>query len=495
MTPRTQTSPAADSPRTPECPRAPECPREPEWTEEGAVLLVSCYELGRQPLGAAAPLAFLRRAGFRPAAMDVAAEPFSGEKVLRARLLCVSVPMHTALRLGLAAARRAREMNPGCHICFFGLYALLNASFLLENGGDSCLGGEAEASLVALAGALAGGHPLEGVPGLALKGRAGRPLLEKLPWPAPSREGLPPLASYARLARDGELLLAGAVEASRGCKHLCLHCPIPPVYGGRFFAVPRETVLEDVRRLAAQGARHLTFADPDFLNGPSHSLRVARAVNAEFPGLTFDFTAKVSHLVKHRDLLPELARLGGLFAVSAVESLNDRLLGILDKGHTREDVFEALAACRAAGLSLRPSLLAFTPWTSAGDYFELLDFIEEERLQDEVDPVQMAIRLLIPPGSALLGRPDLAPHLLELDQENFVHRWAHPDPRMDRLHEEALSLAEEAAAHDEDPALTFARLRALAARILEMPGRAGSSLGALPPDRARPPRLTESWFC
>ena len=466
-----------------------------EWREEGAVLLVSCYELGRQPLGAAAPLAFLRRAGFRPAALDVAAEAFSGEKAARARLVGISVPMHTALRLGAAVARRVRAANPGCHICFFGLYALLNADHLLANGGDSCLGGEAEASLVKLAGALAGGRPLEEVPGLALPGRPGSPLLERLPWPAPSREGLPPLASYARLARGGGMLLAGAVEASRGCKHLCLHCPIPPVYGGRFFAVPREAVVEDARRLVSQGARHLTFADPDFLNGPSHSLRVARAVHAEFPGLTFDFTAKVSHLVKHKGLLPEFARLGCLFIVSAVESLSDGILEKLQKGHTRAQVFEALAACRAAGLSLRPSFVAFTPWTAAADYFELLDFIEEENLADEADPVQLAIRLLIPPGSALLGRPGLAPHLGELDQENFVHRWAHPDPRMDRLHEEALALVEDAAGSCEDPALTFARLRALAAEILEMPGRAGSALAGLSLGRARPPRLTESWFC
>ncbi|MBI1725468.1 MAG: radical SAM protein, partial [Candidatus Tectomicrobia bacterium] len=208
-------------------------PKGREWREEGAILLVSCYELGRQPLGAAAPLAFLRRAGFRPAALDVAAEPFSEEKAARARLAGISVPMHTALRLGVAVARRLRAANPGCHICFFGHYALLNADYLLANGADSCLGGEAEAALAGLAGALAGGRPPAEVAGLALPGRAGSPRLERLPWPAPSREGLPPLASYARLARGEEMLLAGAVEASRGCKHLCLHCPIPPVYGGR----------------------------------------------------------------------------------------------------------------------------------------------------------------------------------------------------------------------------------------------------------------------
>jgi len=259
--------------------------------------------------------------------------------------------------------------------------------------------------------------------------------------------------------------------------------------------VPQAIVLEDIRRLAALGARHITFADPDFLNGPTHALRVARAMRREFPAITFDFTAKVEHLAKGAGLLPELAGLGCLFIVTAVESLSDRVLRNLEKGHARADVFRVLRAARAAGISLRPSLVAFTPWTAAGDYFELLDFVEEEGLADEVEPVQLAIRLLIPPGSSLLGRPQAAPFLRELDEENFIWRWAHPDPRMDRLHEEALALVEEAASRAEDPARTFPRLRELAAEVLEMPERRASSLAALSPGRARPPRLTESWFC
>ena len=124
----------------------------------------------------------------------------------------------------------------------------------------------------------------------------------------------------------------------------------------------------------------------------------------------------------------------------------------------------------------------------------MLDFVEEFGLIDEVDPIQYAIRLLIPPGSNLLGRPALVPHLGEFDPENFIHRWTHPDPRMDRLHGETLAIAEEAAENDEDPALTFGRIRGAAAAILERPDRAGSP-PSLAPDRLRPPRLTESWFC
>ncbi len=115
----------------------------------GDVLLVACYELGHQPLSVAWPAAFLERAGYTPAVMDLSVEPFDPEKVTRARFIAIAVPMHTALRLGVIASKRIRSLNPTAHICFYGLYAALNAPELLANAcADSVLAGELEAELV-----------------------------------------------------------------------------------------------------------------------------------------------------------------------------------------------------------------------------------------------------------------------------------------------------------------------------------------------------------
>jgi hypothetical protein len=107
----------------------------------GAVLLVSCYELGHQPAGLALPLAFLERAGFAPATVDLAVERLDAARARRARLVAISVPMHTALRIGVHAARHIRELNPSAVICFHGLYAALNREFLLQRVADAVLGG------------------------------------------------------------------------------------------------------------------------------------------------------------------------------------------------------------------------------------------------------------------------------------------------------------------------------------------------------------------
>ena len=455
----------------------------------GRVLLVSCYELGHQPLGIAWPQAFLERAGYQPDSCDLAVEPLDEAKVRRAAVAAIAVPMHTALRLGIRAAELIHRLNPTCRIVFHGVYAHLNADYLRQQGAAAILGGEAETELVALVERLEqGGGTVPPPP------RSPRATLERLDFPVPSRSGLPALTRYVSLAHGGRLVPAGYVEASRGCLHKCLHCPIPAVYGGRFFAVPRDVVLEDIRRLVAAGAGHITFGDPDFLNGPGHALRLVRALHAEFPDITYDCTAKIEHLLEQRALVPELAATGCVFIVSAVESLSDVVLAHLEKGHTRADVSIALDVLRRAGIPLRPSFIPFTPWATLGDYRELLDFVERQDLIDHVDPVQYTIRLLIPPGSLLLSRPAIWPFLGPLGSAELSYRWIHPDPRMDALHRAVRGLVEEAARQHADATATFDAVRRLAAGHARIapPRRAVRRATARPPI---PARLTEPWFC
>ncbi len=501
----------------------------------GAIVLVSCYEPGYQPLAVASPAAFLAESGHAPVCLDLAVEDLETvgmQRLVKARLVAISIPMHTATVLGLRVAERVRAVNPSAHLCFYGLYAHLNQSMLLSPrtpGGralaDTVMGPECEEALVALANsllrqpperpaqepeatrspatspALSPLAPTAAVP--SPRGITGAGL-HRLPFMPPRREGLPPLERYARLLVGSERRVTGYVETTRGCLYLCRHCPIPPYYEGRFFAVPADLVVDDIRRQVEAGARHIVFGDPDFLNSAKHALTIVRRMHAAHPQLTFSFTAKVEHIIKHQQIFPELASLGGVFMVSAVESLSDQILGILDKRHTRKDVYAALTIVRGAGMSLRPTFVAFTPWTTLDDYLELCELIASHHLEDEVDPVQLAIRLLIPPGSLLLGHPELKPFLIGEPsngepsvEQSLTRAWRHPDPRMDRLYEAVSSVAEEATRVDEEPAVTFARIHELAAA---MDGRPlTTTQRALSParqaGRVPPARLSEPWFC
>lgn len=459
----------------------------------GDILLISCYELGHQPFHLASLLAMLRQADYQPASVDTSVETLTDEAIQNARFVGISVPMHTALRLGEQIAQRIRKVNPSAHICLYGLYALLNADYLLQNTIDSAIGGEYETPLLGLIAALDKSRE-SGVPGVHTRTHTSGPWIERTPFVVPDRQSLPSPDNYARLQVDNEIRLAGYTETTRGCKHTCLHCPVTPIYNGRFFAVPMTTVLADIRAQVAQGVRHITFGDPDFWNGPTHALRITRAMHEEFPNVTFDATIKVEHLLKHRQLLPEMRELGCVFVVSAVESLNDDVLLHLDKGHTAADVVEVFDLMQDVGIPLRPSLLPFSPWETLESYTRLLDFFEERHLIEHIDPVHLSIRLLVPPGSALLDEPDSAMGLGELDSAAYTYQWRHPDPHMDELQRKIAQQVEQAERLQTSSVETFLRVKAL---VSAMQGSRVSLFKALR-SYGTPkvlPHLTESWFC
>ncbi|RKU16202.1 radical SAM protein [Candidatus Poribacteria bacterium] len=443
----------------------------------GAVLLISCYELGHRPIGLTRPLGAFGAAGFSPAAIDIAVETLDAEKIKRARFIGISVPMHTALRLGVHLLQRIRDLNPEVLICMYGLYAELNADYLLSHGVDFCIGGEASTQLVTLVQSLVEKEQTKKQRPRATKNNGKLPTLEK----------------YARFEDNGEVRTVGYTETTHGCKHLCTHCPIPPVYNGKFYPVQRETVLDEIQKQVAEGATHITFGDPDFLNGPMHGLRILRAMHDAFPNLTFDFTTKIEHILKNRKHFPEFAELGCRFLISAVESLSDRVLTILEKHHTRADVETAIDIVHSDGIALRPTWVPFTPWTTLDDYLEILEFVDTHCLVYHVDPVQYAVRLLIPPGSYLLNRPETKALSHTLDQTAFSYIWAHPDARMDELHKTVNALVQNDARTGVDTLETFYRIWELAA---DMHGSRHTSLGRNRKQTHLPaPRITEAWFC
>ncbi len=459
----------------------------------GDILLVSCYELGHPPFGVALLSGFLEKAGFSSEMIDLSVSPLPKEKFQHAKLIGISVPMHTALRIGVKVAERARKINPSCKIAFFGLYASLNADFLFEHLADFVIGGEAEEAFVNMVLSLADKmQPARMVTELRLHSFA-----------APARATFPPLSKYARLKKNGADYLAGYVEASRGCRHLCRHCPIPPVYGGRFTIIPEEILLEDIGAQVLLGAAHITFGDPDFLNGPNHSMKIVRIMHEKFPTLTFDFTAKIEHLLQYQAMLPEFAALGCIFIISAVESLNDTVLHHLDKGHTRADVIKAINMVHGNGIALRPSLVPFTPWETLDDYIDLFDFAEHYQMIHHIDPIQYTVRLLIPPGSLLLSEPAMTPYLGPLIQESFSYQWKHPDPRMDTLQKQVSREVEQMTRSGFNPADIFYQLKECAISMAEgrsivnmsLPSLSGPTRPLFSPGVAAPPRMTEPWFC
>ena len=273
---------------------------------------------------------------------------------------------------GVARHRARPRAQSGAHLCAYGLYAPLSADLLRSHGIDTILGPEFEADLTALASRLAARTTLEAG---TCSGRS--PASINLPQPVhPSRSpasatsghrapcvssprierDLPALDKYAALQMpDGTRRVVGYTEASRGCKHLCRHCPIVPVYGGQFRVVAGRRHAGRHRHAGRAGRAAHHVRRSGLLQRPAHARRLVERWRASSPAQLRRHDQGRA-LLRHAADLPLLRDTGCLFVISAVEAVDDAILERLDKGHTRARRRRAVARCArsaAAGADLR----------------------------------------------------------------------------------------------------------------------------------------------
>jgi hypothetical protein len=449
------------------------------------VVLINPYELGRQPFALAEPCAWLKQDGFQVQCIDLSLQKLDPVLLSGARLVALYVGMHTATRIAVKAIPRIREMAPRAHLCVYGLYAPMNRQLLRGLGVRTILGGEFEPGLTRLAQRLRAGDA-------CLEQEGPLVHLAKIEFMTPERSGLPDLQRYAHLVLPGgDEKVLGFVESSRGCKHLCRHCPVVPVYQGKFRIVPVEVVMAEIAQQVQAGAAHISFGDPDFFNGSTHAMKLVAAMHERYPGLSFDATIKIQHLIDHAQLLPALKAAGCLFITTAVESVDDKVLEYLAKNHTRADFERALELCREAGIYMAPTFVPFTPWTSLAGYLELLRTLVRLRLVEAVPPIQLCIRLLVPEGSYLLQLPGFRDRIAAFDADLLGYPWRHADPRVDALQQVLQAVAAQGEQEGCARSEIFERIWR----------RAHEALGLEPPPLTRTdcgepiPHLSEPWYC
>ena len=221
-------------------------------------------------------------------------------------------------------------------------------------------------------------------------------------------------------------------------------------------------------------------------------MRLAEAFHAEFPNVTYDATIKVEHLLAHRDKLVRLAETGCLFVTTAVEEVDDTVLAKLDKGHTRADFIEVVESTRAAGLMLSPTFIPFHPWTTPTGFLDLLTLLVELDLIENVAPVQLTIRLLIPNGSRILELDEMAHYLSGFDAEKFSHIWTPADPRSDHLQAKVQDAVRQGEREGAGRWNVFQRVWELTHTAC---GRTATALPPVCADIRPVAAMTEPWYC
>ncbi|MDA8278363.1 MAG: radical SAM protein [Actinomycetota bacterium] len=452
-------------------------------------LLISLYDLGHQPYEILQLDAALVQAGIPSSIVDLSiteeAELHSYD--LQETYVVISVPMHTAARLALSVLDGLSGWQNNPKIILMGHYAEALATLPIPVPIAMLASGESVDSIVDF---ISIGNdaslPIESNSAIIKVNSTKASSRIKLINSPLHRDKLPSLSRYTSYIDGEKMELAGYVEASRGCLHLCTHCPVAATYGGRIRINSVGSVIREIENLYESGARHITFGDPDFFNAPIHSIKTLEQSNTIFPDLTFDATIKVSHILKYRDLIPKLSENNVTFIVSAFEHTSLEVLDALEKGHNTEDMVEALRIVRENGFEIRPSLLPFTPWTTLDSMVELLDFVVDQDLIDAIDPVMYSIRLLVPSTSLTYKR---FPYLFKDGRDGGLNlEWSSAITELDNLQLEISNIAENAG--DANNLEIFSKIYAAVAATAGKESRDGFfSLNR------NVPRLTESWYC
>lgn len=419
-----------------------------DWGDRMNILLVSNFEGGFQPHTVATAATPLLKEGFHVTVLDTYVEGVQFDRFKDQDLVAIAIPLFDAVHSGIEVAKLVRELNPDAHITFFGQHATINAHRLVGKYGDSCICGDWEVPLTQLAKHLAGSAQEE-LPGvlteqLALEGKTISPYMSRDHFDIPSRHLLPPLYKYPQKQVNklmGSDQIVGATEIARGCHHKCLYCSVFAAYGGKVFLIPEEVVIQDVRQLVEGGMTHLTFIDADFFNAKYHGINILRILHEEFPNLTYDFTTRVDHILENKEIIAEMKELGVKFITSALEFPSEEVLDAVAKNISVKDIEEAIAFLRQIGMTLNPTFIMFNPWTSYEDLIMFRSFVDDNDLNDLIDPIQYETRLYLYKGSPLLNKPSI--RSLDLTEHEFHYEWKHPDPRLDELYFEMLMPAEE----------------------------------------------------
>jgi len=252
----------------------------------------------------------------------------------------------------------------------------------------------------------------------------------------PDRTILPSITDYSHIVDGSNNLIAGSVETTYGCKHECTHCPVPIEFKGMFKTFGTEKIITDVTNQVEEGAKHISFNDPDFFNGPKHALKILQLLNEKHPSITYDSTIKVEHILKYPDYFQELKNLNMLFVISAFETTNDHVLNILQKNHSFNDLNKAVELSLENNIDIRPTWMPFSPWTEQNDLISIIKLIENYKLRETVDPIQLTIKLLVPKNSLILKRPEMKEYLLDYDPASFSYAWKYKFPNIDNIQNE-----------------------------------------------------------
>ncbi len=321
----------------------------------------------------------------------------------------------------LATARLVRGLPSVRHICLGGHHASFRpGSLLADPAVDAVVRGEGELTLTELVRRVRRKQEWRDTPGLAFRDDAGGvrhtgaraliPDLDALPFPDRS-------VYRRRLREEG----VADVASSRGCYACCSFCSVSAFYrlgqGTGWRARSPRHIVDEMERLAEEGARHIHFVDDNFMGRGETGRERARAFGRELLRrkleLTFDLDCRPTDV--HEETFAFLQTAGLRAVGTGIESMIPRQLKLYRKGTTVEQNLRAIATLERLGLDYRLYYIPLDPYATVEELIESLDWMERIGLSHFIEG-QIPAWLVVLEGTTLIER---------LRREGVL--WTRPD--------------------------------------------------------------------
>ncbi|MEU0663982.1 RiPP maturation radical SAM C-methyltransferase [Streptomyces lavendulocolor] len=313
----------------------------------------------------------------------------------------------------LAAARRVKQLAPhivtvmGGANCDGAQGAAVHRNFPFV---DHVVRGEGEAAFPQLLTALAAGSALSEVPGLCHRGPDGESRANPMATrPLPPAAILPPdysgyferlAASVARNWVEPKLVVEGARGCWWGEKHHCTFCGLNGSFM-EFRSKSPDTFYDEIMELARRHRVLDMYVVDNILDMGYLTTVLPRIIESEYD-LRLHIEIKAN---MRRPQLRTLAEAGMIYVQPGIESLNHRVLDLMDKGVSGCQNVRMLRDGAETGLSVAWNYLHGFPGETARDYEPVIGQIPA--LEHLDPPVDLSARIAIERFSPYFERPEL----------------------------------------------------------------------------------------
>jgi len=301
---------------------------------------------------------------------------FIREKEINAVGISIVTPnVYTSMELSVAIRKKIPEII----IIAGGPHATLMPEQLLTEctAINYVIQGEGEFRMLDLITSIENRKPVDEMDGLAfmkdnnITNNPARKFIEDLNVLPPPAWNLVDILKYSSFMKTS-LLPATTMMTSRGCPYQCIYCS-KPVTGTRLRALTPENVVKEIEFLIQKyKIKEIIFYDDSFTLNKDRAMKICELIIQK--GIKIKWQCETRVNLVNKELLEKMKQAGCYLIAYGIESGSERVLKILKKGITIEQIRIAIELTRKAGIKIIGYFMVGIPGETADEIKQTVKF-------------------------------------------------------------------------------------------------------------------------